>query len=100
VKLYTVKSTNASEVIKYLKSYFKYYSRPCIISDRGSCFASCEFGEFIKMNNVQHIKIATASPQTNGQVERINRTILPMIAKLADERSVQWHCVLGDGICM
>jgi len=48
------------------------------------------------MHNVQHIKIATASPQANGQVERVNRTILPMIAKLADERSVQWHCVLGD----
>jgi len=44
----------------------------------------------------EHIKIATASPQANGQVEKINRTILPMIAKLADERSVQWHCVLGD----
>jgi len=34
VKLYAVKSTNASEVIKYLKSYFEHYSRPlCIISD-------------------------------------------------------------------
>jgi len=97
VKLYAVKSTNASEVIKCLKSYFEHYSRPlCIISDRGSCFTSCEFEEFIKMHNMQHIKIATASPQANGQVERINRTILPMIAKLADERSVQWHCVLED----
>jgi len=95
VKLYAVKSTNASEVIKCLKSYFEHYSQPLyIISDRG--FVSCEFEEFIKMHNVQHIKIATASPQANGQVERINRTILPMIAKLADERSVQWHCVLED----
>lgn len=41
VKLYATKSTNASEAIKCLKSYFEHYSRPLrIISDRGSCFTS------------------------------------------------------------
>lgn len=51
------------------------YSRPLrIISDRGTSFTSREFEEFIKEQNIKHIKIATASPQANGQVERINRT--------------------------
>jgi len=97
VKLYATKTTNVSEVIKNLKLYFEYYSRPLrIISDRGSCFTSREFEDFTKEHNIQHIKVATASPQANGQVERFNRTILPMIAKLADERRTHWANVLKD----
>lgn len=46
--------------------------------------------------NIQHVKIATASPQANGQVERYNRTILPMITKLADERRTHWSNVIRD----
>lgn len=95
VKLCATKTTNSSEVIKSLKTYFEYYSRPLrIVSDRGSCFTSREFEDFMKEHNVQHVKIATASPQANGQVERLNRTILPMIAKLADERNTHWSNVL------
>ncbi|XP_036142863.1 uncharacterized protein LOC118645589 [Monomorium pharaonis] len=67
-----------------------------IISDRGSCFTSREFEEFLKDGNIKHVKIATASHQANGQVERYNRTILPMIAKLADERSTHWYNVIKD----
>lgn len=97
VKLYAVRSTNATEVIKCLRSYFEHYSRPLrIISDRGSCFTSREFEEFLNNQNIQHVKIATASPQANGQVERLNRTILPMIAKLADERNTSWCSTLKD----
>lgn len=96
VKLYVTKTTNSSEVIKALKAYFEYYSRPSrIISDQGSCFTSREFEDFMKEHNIQHVKIATASPQANGQVERLNRTILPMIAKLADERNTHWSNVLN-----
>lgn len=88
LKLYAVKTTNVAEVIKNLKSYFEHYSRPLrLVSDRGSCFISREFEEFLNDHNVHHIQVATASPQANGQVERYNRTILPMIAKLSDERN-------------
>jgi len=57
---------------------------------------SREFEEFLNEQNIQHVKIATASPQANGQVERINRTILPMITKVADERNTPWYNVLRD----
>lgn len=74
IKLYATKSTNATEVIKCLRSYFEHYSRLLrIISDRGSCFTSREFEEFLNSHNIQHVKIATASPQANGQVERLNQ---------------------------
>lgn len=97
IKLYATKSTNTTEVIKCLESYFEHYSRPLrIISDRGTSFTSHEFEQFLNDQNIQHTKIATASPQANGQVERFNRTILPMIAKLADERKTQWYNTLKE----
>lgn len=97
VKLYVTKDTSASGVIKCLRSYFEHYSRPLrLVSDRGSCFTSRDFEEFLREQNIQHIRVATASPQANGQVERFNRTILPIIAKLADERKTRWHNVIGD----
>lgn len=97
LKLYATKTTNAAEIIKCLKSYFEHYSRPLrLVSDRGSCFMSHEFDEFLTNHNVHHIQVATASPQANGQVERFNRTILPMIAKLSDERNTPWYNVVSD----
>jgi len=34
--------------------------------------------------DIKHMKTATGSPQPNGQVERINRSLGPMIAKLVE----------------
>lgn len=83
VKLYPVCSASTREVLSCLKFYFGSYSRPkVLISDRGSAFTSKDFGSFLENNNIKHIKIATGSPQANGQVERVNRSLAPMIAKL------------------
>lgn len=40
--------------------------------------------DFLMKNYVQHIQIATDSPQANGQVEQMNRIITLMLAKLVD----------------
>jgi len=66
-----------------LKDYFRAHSKPkCIISDRGSCFTSKEFDDFMLEFDVKHMKTATGSPQANGQVEKVNRSLGPMVAKL------------------
>jgi len=71
VRLYATKTTNTKEVIIALKDYIRSYSRPtCIVSDRGSGFTSEDFGKFMEECNIKHVKIATGSPQANGQVER------------------------------
>lgn len=81
-KLYPVKTTQSKEAIECLKSFFGNYSRPNkIVSDRGSCFTSKEFSSFLQDNDVIHVKVATHSPQSNGQVERVNRVLIPMLAK-------------------
>ncbi|KAK9693861.1 hypothetical protein QE152_g33938 [Popillia japonica] len=61
------------------------YSRPRrIISDRGTCFTSTEFRRFVEEFDIQHVMIATGVPRANGQVEVVNRTLTPMLAKLCD----------------
>lgn len=84
VKLFAVNSTSTKEVVMSMEKYFSYYSRPRrIISDRGTCFTSLEFGEFLRKNNVTHVKVATASAQANGQVERVNRVLKSALGKLS-----------------
>lgn len=95
VKLYAVKTTTSRETIMCLKDYFFSYNRPRIlISDRGTSFMSREFEEFMSQMNVIHVKIATGSPQANGQVERYNRILAPALGKLADAKD--WHKSLRD----
>lgn len=68
VKLYPVLITSTKEVTSALKKYFEYYSRPqrCI-TDRGSCFTSKEFEEFIANENITHVKVAVHSPKQMGK---------------------------------
>jgi len=95
VKFYAVKTTATRETIRCLKEYFNAYSRPKIlISDRGTSFTSSEFEEFMSEMNIKHIKIATDSPQANGQVERYNRILAPAIGKLYDGKD--WHKALSE----
>lgn len=54
-----------------------------LVSDRGSAFTAKNFESFLRDNNVRHVKIATGSPQANGQVERVNRRLSSMIAKIS-----------------
>lgn len=85
VKLYPARSTSSREACLALENYFQNYSRPRrIISDRGTCFTSQEFKNFLENRNVEHIKTASASPQANGQVERVNRVLRPALSKLSE----------------
>lgn len=98
VKLYPTKTTAAQEVINHLLIHFSNYSRPrIIISDRGTAFTSSEFESFCNENNVQHVRIATHSPKANGQVERTNRVLGPMISKLINnDEKIYWYKVIAD----
>lgn len=84
-KLYAVNSTSTNEVNACLDRYFEYYSRPVrIITDRGSGLKSYDFEEFLLDRNIGHVKIATASAQANGQVERANRVLKAVLGKLSE----------------
>ena len=96
VKFYPTISTKSEEAIRHLKTYFGIYSKPRkLVSDRGSAFTSNKFKDFIVENGIQHILIATATPHANGQIEIINRSLTPMLAKISQTTGT-WNQVLED----
>ncbi|KAK9708862.1 RNase H-like domain found in reverse transcriptase [Popillia japonica] len=95
-KLYACKSVDTKQTLKHVESYFRNYSVPRrIISDRGTCFTSQAFEETMKEWNVTHVSVATATPRANGQVERVNRFIIPMLAKISPTPN-RWDEVLHE----
>ena len=80
VKIFAVKSVATVHVIRCLNKIFDTYGKPKrVISDRGRAFTSNSFETFCKELNIQHTLISVRHPAANGQVERINRVLIPMI---------------------
>lgn len=66
-----------------------------IITDQGTAFTSQEFQTFCQRENIQHHAIVTGIPRGNGQVERVNRTLIPMMTKLSMPHAEQWYKFVG-----
>lgn len=89
--LFPCKSTTSRESIKHFSYLFRTYGNPKIlISDRGTCFTSREFADFMKLHGIKHKLIAVAAPWANGLVERINRFLKSSLKKLIEDPS-SWH---------
>ena len=97
IKLYPCKTTDANEVCKHLSTYFTTYSQPIrVISDRGSCFKSATFKEFLEFRAIHLNLFATSTPKANSQIERrSNRDITPMLAKISSATN-KWDTVLHE----
>lgn len=90
--LYTTKSTTAKEVVECLTRQQKIFGNPSrIISDRGTAFTAEEFENYCVEEGIKHIRITTGVPRSNGQVERINRIIIPILTKLSLEDPSKWY---------
>jgi hypothetical protein len=48
-----------------------------------------------KEENIEHVLITTGIPRSNGQVERVNRTLIPLLSKLTDPERGDWYKYLG-----
>lgn len=78
-----VRNTKTKSAITILEDIFDTFKTPDrLISDRGSCFTSHIFKRFCSDRKIKHVLNAVASPQSNGQVERYNRTILSSLTAL------------------
>lgn len=92
VWLYATRSTTAAEVIDHLQKQAIIFGNPRrIISDRGSAFVSKEFKDYCETESIKHVLITTGVPRSNGQVERINRTMIPLLTKLSAPKPDEWH---------
>lgn len=99
VTLYPLKSTNSSGIIRCLEDFVLKYGAPAVlVCDRGTCFTSHSFKQFCDEKGIQLVLNSPRHPQANGMVERVNRTLIPVIqAEMKAEnkwdqclKKVQW----------
>lgn len=80
VQLDAVKSTKTVHTLKKLEQFLNRFGAPFrVITDRGTSFTSAEFQKFCNKHGLKHTLNSSRHPQANGLVERLNRTILPMM---------------------
>ena len=92
VWLYPTKSTDSAEVINRLENQSYVFGNPSrIITDRGTAFTSTAFKEYCEKQQICHIKITVGLPRSNGQVERLNSTIVAVLSKLSIENPEKWY---------
>lgn len=95
--LKAVRNTKSITTVRVVEDMMAMFGTPNrFITDLGTSFTGTPFVNFCKINNIVHIKNATATPRANGQIERLNRSITPMIAtmcKQADNKD--WDNFVG-----
>jgi len=80
VKLYPVKSCGTDVVLKSLNNFIKLFGEPRrIISDRGTAFTSKNFEDYCQQHGIRHSLVSVRHPQGNGQAERVNSTLVPVL---------------------
>lgn len=57
----------------------------CIISDRGVEFTSNDIRKYIEVENIKHISVTIVIPIDNGQVDRVQKTVILIISKLSND---------------
>lgn len=96
--LKAVPDTTTENVIKFLKEIFERYGAvDCMVSDRGTAFTSKLLDKFLQERHVRHILISTQHPQSNGQVERVNKEIARLLRSITTkENGSDWSTKLSE----
>ena len=89
---YVVKDQTARTAAETLRNgYFRLFSTPAyLVSDQGKAFTGHVITHLCEMYGVQKLGTSPYHAQTNGQVERMNQTIICMIGKLEEDRKACW----------
>lgn len=92
----SAKSCSSVETIRLLKDVFNLFGNPHrVVTDRGKAFTSRYFKQFAEETQFKHVLNAIASPRSNGQVERVNRTLLNGLNTMS-ESECTWDEKLSD----
>ena len=88
--------TDAGNVIKCMKSMFPTHGLPeTLRSDNGPPFALWEFQGFLEYLLIDHKKGITYWPQSDGEVERLKKT-LPKAIRIAQLQCKDWKREIQD----
>ena len=85
-----LKKTDASHVTRAMVGIFQTHGIPeSVRSDNGPPFSSAEFEGFLDYLGIAHLKGIPYWPQSNGEVERCNKTLLKII-RIATLEGKDW----------
>ena len=92
VVAYVVKDQTARIAAETLRNgYFGLFSAPAyLVSDQGKAFTGHLISNLCELYGVQKLRTLPYHAQTNGQVERMNQTIIRMIGKLEQDKKARW----------
>lgn len=91
VWLYSTPRTGVTKVIKSLKKQSVHFGNPrLIISDQATAFMASDFREYCRTENILHIWDTAGIPWSNDRVERLRRTLIPLIRRLSREEPHDW----------
>ena len=89
---YVVKDQTARTAAETLRNgYFGLFGAPAyLVSDQGKAFTGHVITHLCELYGVQKLRTSPYHAQTNGQVERMNQTIICIIDKLEEDRKACW----------
>ena len=89
---YVVKDQTACTATETLRNgYFGLFGAPAyLVSDQGKAFTGHVITHLCELYGVQKLRTSLYHAQTNGQVKRMNQTIIHMIGKLEEDRKACW----------
>ena len=92
VVAYVVKDQTARTAAEMLRNgYFGLFGTPAyLVSDQRKAFTGHLISNLCKLYGVQKLRTLPYHAQTNGQVERMNQTIIRMIGKLEQDKKARW----------
>ena len=92
VVVYVVKDQTACTATETLRNgYFGLFGAPAyLVSDQEKAFTGHVITHLCELYGVQKLRTLPYHAQTNGQVERMNQTIIHMIGKLEEDRKACW----------
>ena len=94
---YVTRTQMAQIMVKTLwDKFIVYYGLPKkILMDQGWSFESQLVADICELMGVQKIWTSTYHPQTNGQWERFNSTLINMLGTLPKEKKSEWKNHIG-----
>ena len=92
VVAYVVKDQMACTATETLRNgYFGLFGAPAyLVSDQRKAFTGHLISNLCELYGVQKLRTSPYHAQTNGQVERMNQTIIRMIGKLEQDKKARW----------
>ena len=92
VELFAMPDQKAQTVVECLISVINRYSIPAsILSDNGSNFKSNLVKKLFETLQVKPIYTSPYHPESDGQCERFNSTLVQTLRKLIEERPEEWN---------